>query len=47
MSFAAWLMLAFAILVLGGGLTACISVAMRVDRRKREQGGRYDEEADA
>jgi hypothetical protein len=42
----AWIMLAFAVLVLGGGLFVCIRHAIRVDRRKRQEGIVYDPEAD-
>jgi hypothetical protein len=38
MTTAAWVMLVVGSLVLFGGLAVCVGVAIRVDRRKREQG---------
>lgn len=38
MGLSAWLMLAFAIVVLLGGLLVCIRIAVVVGRRKREAG---------
>ena len=38
MQFSSWLMLLFAIVVLGGGLVLCIRRAIVVDREKRAAG---------
>ncbi len=46
MSLGAWVMLAFGVLVLVGGLTACLVVAVRTDRRKQEEGVGFLDEGD-
>jgi len=46
MSVQAWLMLLFAMVMLGGGLTICITIAVRTDRRKRERGVGFFDEGD-
>ena len=42
MSYPAWIMLVFAVLVLGGGLFVCIRIALRVEREKGD-GARADD----
>jgi len=47
MQLSSWLMLAFSILILLGGLILCIRIAISVDRKKREAGKKIDDEGDA
>jgi hypothetical protein len=44
MSFSAWAMLVFAVVVLFGGLGVTIAIAIRVDRKKRGTGRRFDDD---
>ena len=44
MSTSAWIMLAAAVLLLGGGLGICIAIAVKVDRQKRDKGISFHDE---
>ena len=44
MTLAAWLMLVVAVMLLLGGLMVCIRIAVKVDRRKAEEGVSHDDE---